>query len=197
MRNAIVIVAIAGAVVVGHAQSPPLAQGHPLMGPLENVRDPLRLALTALTHAANQTCEVKKAIVNLKEAIDLVAASAMFLTAHPDARALSPIPPDVAPVFTAPPRPAPHRNEMLEGALTDLGTAFTRLSAAPGGDLDGRRDPTYHAIAASADELMTAITNANAQFRSGVREIPSCDTSDGGPSSQPWNMLAPDPEKRD
>lgn len=146
----------------------------PLMTPLEHVRDPLQHALSGLTHAANQTCEVKAAIVDIKTALKDVAAGESFMAQHRDAAALPPLPPNVTPDFTAPPRPAPRRNEMLEAALKDLETAFHRAGETAGGDWGGHRDKFYGLIDDAAKNLMEAVKNANAAFRAGQREIPSC-----------------------
>jgi hypothetical protein len=157
----------------------PLPGQTPVMAPLESVHDPLQLALSKLQHSANQSCDIKKAIAGIKDALDQVAVSAAFLSAHADAASLSPLPPDVTPDFIPPPRPAPHRNEMVEGALTDLQSAFTRLARADGGGLDGHRDRLYHDLNDAAANLMAAIKTANASFIVGRREIPSCDPDRG------------------
>jgi hypothetical protein len=154
------------------------AQPIPLMTPLEHVRDPLNRALSSLTHAANQTCGVKAAIRDIKTALQDVAAGEAFLAAHPEAASTSPLPPDVSPDFTAPPRPAPRRNEMLEGALRNLATAFDRLTQANGGDWAGARDKAYRHVDAGAKALIAAIKNANTAFSQGRREEPSCKPDD-------------------
>jgi hypothetical protein len=147
----------------------------PLMTPLEHVSDPLKRALSSLTHAANQTCEVKAAIVDIKAALKDTAAAETFLTQHRDAAALPQLPPDVTPDFTPPPRPAPRRNEMLEGALKNLQTAFNRVTQTTGGDWGGERDKVYRRIDEAAKNLITAIKNANVAFGQGGRgELPSC-----------------------
>lgn len=146
----------------------------PLMTPLEPVRDPLRRALSALTHAANQTCDVKEAIRDIKGALNDIAAGEALLARDADAAARPPLPSDVTPDFTSPPRPAPRRNEMLEGALKNLETAFRRLSEVNGGDWGGGRDKAYHHIDAAAKHLIAAIKASNAAFREGRRELPSC-----------------------
>src|SRR4029078_13338529 len=63
-----------------------LAQDQPahLMTPLEHVSDPLKRALSSLTHAANQSCDVKAAIVEIKAAQKDLAAAEAFLLQHPD-----------------------------------------------------------------------------------------------------------------
>jgi hypothetical protein len=60
----------------------------PLMTPLEHVRDPLRQALSALTHAANQTCDVKEAIRDIKGALNEIAAGEALLARDAYAAAL-------------------------------------------------------------------------------------------------------------
>jgi hypothetical protein len=147
----------------------------PLMTPLEHVRDPLRRALSALTHAANQTCDVKEAIRDIKGALNDIAAGEALLARDASAASLPPLPPDVTPEFTAPPRPAPRRNEMLEGGLKNLDAAFRRLSEANGGDWGGGRDKAYHHIDNAAKHLIGAIKASNAAFREGRRELPSCE----------------------
>lgn len=140
----------------------------------EHVRDPLQRALSALTHAANQTCDVKEAIADIKGALKDVAADEALLARDANAAALPPLPPDVTPEFAPPQRPAPRRNEMLEGALKNLETAFHRLSEANGGDWGGGRDNAYHHIDDGAKHLIAAIKAANAAFREGRREVASC-----------------------
>jgi hypothetical protein len=150
------------------------AQTVPLMTPLEHVRDPLNRALSSLTHAANQSCDVKAAIADIKMTLQDVATGEAYLAARNDAAALPPLPPDVTPDFTAPPRPAPRRNEMLEGALRNLATAFERMAEANGGDWGGARDKAYRHVDDGAKALVAAIKNANAAFSQGRREEPSC-----------------------
>jgi len=154
----------------------------PLMTPLEHVRDPLQRALSALTHAANQSCGVKEAIRDIKRALNEVVAGEALLVREADVAALPPLPPPVTPDFTPPPRPAPRRNEMLEGALRNLETAFHRLSEANGGDWHGGRDKAYQHIDDAAKHLIATIKASNAAFRDGRRELPSCkpDGSDSG-----------------
>lgn len=147
----------------------------PLMTPLEHVSDPLKRALDSLTHAANQTCDVKAAIVDIKAALKDVAAGEAFLGAHRDSAALPPLPADVTPDFTPPPRPAPRRNEMLEAALKNLETAFHRVTDTTGGDWGGSRDKTYHHVDEAAKNVVAAIKSANAAFGRGrPGELPSC-----------------------
>jgi hypothetical protein len=162
------------ALVLLIARHAPQQQPVPLMTPLEHVSDPLKRALSSLTHAANQTCEVKAAIVDLKSALKDLAAGETFLAQHGREAALSAVPPDVAPDFTPPPRPAPRRNEMLEGALKSVETAFHRLTDTPGADLGGERDKAYRHMDGAAKNLMAAIKSANAAFRQGRGELPSC-----------------------
>jgi hypothetical protein len=149
-------------------------QAIPLVTPLENVHDPLQRALRSLTRAANQSCGVKRAIVDVKVALREVSAAEAFLAAHDDARVTSPLPPDVAPDFAPERPPAPRRNAMLDAAMRDLDRAFQRLANAPGGALDGHRDSAYHRIAAAAAHLRLAIAAANAAFARGAREVPDC-----------------------
>jgi hypothetical protein len=156
------------------AKTPGQEQSVPLMTPLEHVRDPLQRALSALTHAANQSCDVKEAIVDIKGALKDIAAGEMLLARDPTARTLPPLPADVTPDFTPPPRPAPRRNEMLEGAVKNLETAFHRLTEANGGDWGGGRDKAYHHIDDAAKHLIATIKASNAAFREGRRELPSC-----------------------
>jgi hypothetical protein len=159
----------AAAVTRSHAQS------IPLMTPLEHLSDPLKRALSSLTHAANQTCDVKAAIVDIKAALQDTAAGESFLGQHREAVALPALPPDVTPDFTPPPRPAPRRNEMLEAALKSLETTFHRVTQTTGGDWGGARDKAYHHIDEAATNLLAAIKNANAAFSHGRRgELPSC-----------------------
>ena len=146
----------------------------PLMTPLEHVRDPLRQALSALTRAANQTCDVKEAIRDIKGALNDIAAGEALPARDTNAAALPPLPSDVTPDFTSPPRPAPRRNEMLEGGLKNLETAFRRLSEVNGGDWGGGRDKAYHHIDDAAKHLIAATKASNAAFREGRRELPSC-----------------------
>ena len=141
------LVAAAGTAMIATATTTTAVQAPAagaVAGPLEDVQETLQRASTALSHAANQSCEVKKARADIKEAVAAVNASARFLAVHADALRLPPLPPAVTPDFTAPPRPAPQRNAMLEGALKNLKTAFRGLSDAPGGDLGGSRDKAYH-----------------------------------------------------
>jgi hypothetical protein len=145
-----------------------------LMTPLEHVTDPLKNALSGLTHAANQTCEVKAAIVDVKTALKDVAAGEAFFAQHREASALPALPPIETPDFTPPPRPAPRRNEMLEGALKDLETAFHRAAETPGADWGGSRDALYAHLNEGTKNLMTAIRNANEAFKHGRRDLPSC-----------------------
>jgi hypothetical protein len=142
--------------------------------PLENVRETLQRASTALSHSANQSCDVKDARADVKGALNAVSASARFLAVHSDALRLPPLPPAVTPDFTAPPRPAPQRNAMLEDALKNLKTAFQGLSDAPGSDLGGYRDKAYESIDEAAKHLLAGIKAANAAFRDGHRELPDC-----------------------
>jgi hypothetical protein len=146
----------------------------PLMTPLEHVRDPLTRALSALTHAANQTCDVKEAIRDIKGALNDIAAGEALLARDAGAGALPPLPPNVTPDFTSPPRPTPRRNEMLEGGLKNVETAFRRLSEVNGGDWGGGRDKAYHHLDDAAKHLIAAIKASNAAFRGGQRDLPSC-----------------------
>jgi hypothetical protein len=147
---------------------------------LDNVRETLQRAANSLSHSANQSCDVKHARAWVKGALDAVNASARFLAAHSDALRLPPLPPAVTPDFAAPPRPAPQRNAMLEGALKNLKTAFQGLSEAPGADLGGYRDRAYQGIDEAAKSLMAGIKAANAAFREGHRELPDCALESGG-----------------
>jgi len=158
----------------GAAKAPLQEQSVPLMTPLEHVRDPLKRALSALSRAANQSCDVKEAIRDVKLALTEVTAGEALLTRNADVAALPPLPPDVTPDFTLPPRPAPRRNEMLEDGLKNLQTAFRRLSEAGGGDWRGGRDQAYHRIDDAAKHLIAAIKASNAAFRDGRQELPSC-----------------------
>jgi hypothetical protein len=108
---------VAAALPFGAAEMTLQERPVPLMTPLEHVRDPLRQALSALSHAANQTCDVKEAIRDIKGALNDIAAGEALLARDAYAAALPPLPSDVTPDFTPPPRPAPRRNEMLEGGL--------------------------------------------------------------------------------
>jgi len=96
------------------------------------------------------------------------------------AAALPPLPSDVTPDFTSRPRPAPRRNEMLEGGLKNLESAFRRLSEVNGGDWGGGRDKAYHHIDEGAKHLIAAIKASNAAFREGRRELPSCQPDGSG-----------------
>ena len=145
-----------------------------LMTPLEHVTDPLKNALSALAHAANQTCEVKAAIVDVKAALKDVAAGETYFAQHREASALPALPPIETPDFAPPPRPAPRRNEMLEGALNGLETAFHRAGEMPGADWGGSRDALYAHLNEGTKNLMTAIRNANDAFKQGRRDLPSC-----------------------
>jgi hypothetical protein len=155
-------------------------QAIPLMTPLEHVSDPLKRALSSLTHAANQTCEVKAAIVDIKAALKDIAAGEAFLGQHRDAAALPQLPPAITPNFTPPPRPAPRRNEMLEGALKNLEAAFHRVTQTTGGDWGGARDKAYRHMDEAATNLLAAMKNANVAFSQGRRgELPSCKPDSG------------------
>ena len=158
-------------------QPPPSSTQEPraqALASVENVREILQRASTALSRSANQSCDVKHARTDVKKVIDAVKAAGQFLAAHPDALSLPPLPPGVTPDFAAPPRPAPQRNAMLESALKNLETAFQRFSEIPGGDLGGYRDKAYEGIDDAARNLMAAIKAANAAFREGRRELPDC-----------------------
>jgi hypothetical protein len=165
---------LTAALSFGAAEAPLQERPVPLMTPVEHVRDPLQRALSALTHAANQSCDVKEAIRDIKLALNDVVAGEALLARDADVAALPPLPPDITPDFTPPPRPAPRRNEMLEGGLKNLETAFRRLSEANGGDWRGGRDKAYHHIDAAAKHLIAAVKASNAAFREGRRELPSC-----------------------
>jgi hypothetical protein len=169
------VAAILISLVRGSAQSP-APTDEP--APLDRTRAALQRASNALSHSANQSCDVEKAAAAVKAALKDVAASAAFLAGHPDSGKLPPLPPAVQPDFVAPPRPAPQRNAMLESALKELQTAFRRLSDVPGTDLGGHRDDAYQHIDAAAGHLIAAIKAANAAFREGRRELPACE--DGG-----------------
>ncbi len=165
---------LTAALSFGAAGAPLQEQSVPLMTPLEHVRDPLKRALSALSRAANQSCDVKEAIRAVKLALTDVTAGEGLLAREADVAALPSLPPDVTPDFTPPPRPAPNRNEMLEDGLKNLQTAFRRLSEAGGGDWRGGRDKAYHHIDDAARHLIAAIKASNAAFREGRRELPSC-----------------------
>jgi len=159
------ILLIAAALLPWQASSEPLAAA----------QEALQRASTALSHSANQSCDVQKARAAIKTASKSLASAAQYASSHPDAEKLPPLPPDVTPEFTPPPRPAPQRNAMLEGALKNVETTFRRVSETPGADLGGFRDAVYHDLDEAARDLMTAIKAANAAFTSGRRELPDCD----------------------
>jgi len=171
--------AVTGIGVLAQGTTAPSQEAAPV-APLDEVRETLQRAGTSLSHAANQSCDVKNARAAIKAALDAVSASARYLSVHSDALRLPPLPPAVVPDFTAPPRPAPQRNAMLEDALKNLKTAFQNLSDAPGGDLGGYRDKGYEAIEEGAKDLMAGIKAANAAFRNGRRELPDCAPGNGG-----------------
>ena len=117
----------------------------------------------ALQRAANQGAYVQKAIADIGLAIDEITAGIAFYADHPDAGA--PSIPVASPDFTPPARPAPNRNAGLEIALNNLKMAFDTLARAPGGDLGGFRAKINNAIAAAANDIVTGINAANAEFR--------------------------------
>jgi hypothetical protein len=169
-----VLEAFALLLLIGGPAGPPQQPAASLMTPLEHISDPLKQALSSLTHAANQTCEVKAAIGNIKAALKDVAAGETFLAQHDGGAGLPPLPPETTPDFTPPPRPAPRRNEMLEAALKNVKTAFERLTEAPGAGWGGQRDTAYRHLDEAANNLILAIKNANAAFAKGTRDLPSC-----------------------
>jgi hypothetical protein len=173
LASVLVTAALAAGQVQGVAEVPP-------QPPLETALEALQRASNSLSHAANQTCDVQKARATIKAAIKDVQDAATFSAAHTDALKLPPLPADVAPDFTAPPRPAPQRNAMLEGALKSLETAFHRLEDAPGADLGGFRDAAYRHVDEAARDLAAAIKTANAAFRAGRRDLPDCDPRPSG-----------------
>jgi hypothetical protein len=123
---------------------------------------------------------VGKPVRDVKGALNDIAAGEALLARDAATAALQPLPPDVTPDFTSPPRPAPRRNEMLEDGLKNLETAFRRLSGANGGDWGGGRDKAYHHIDDAAKHLIAAIKASNAAFREGRRELPSCKPDGSG-----------------
>ncbi len=154
-------------------QTPSLAEFQP--PPIQQANEALQRATNGLSRAANQSCDVMKARAAVKLAAKDLAAATAYAAAHPGGATLPPLPPDVAPEFTPPPRPAPQRNTMLEGALRDVSIAFHRFADVPGADLGGLRDTVYHDLDEAARDLMTAIKAANAAFRTGQRDLPACD----------------------
>jgi probable HAF family extracellular repeat protein len=137
------------------------------------VRDALHRALSFLGRSANQGCDVQKAVVDINVANSDLNGAITFSNRHPET-ATAPSAPATRPDFTPPPRPAPQRNEMLEGALSNLQMAFDALDRSTGGDLGGFRAKLNADIAAATKDLMTAINTANAAFRDGHRELPPC-----------------------
>src|SRR5262249_12250534 len=83
-------------------------------------------------------------------------------------------PPIARPDFTPPPRPAPRRNEMLEGSLKRLAVAFDTLSQSSIGDAGGFRAQISNRISVAAIDILTAINAANAGYRAGRPDFPPC-----------------------
>jgi hypothetical protein len=130
---------------------------------LTDARDVVEGALSSLHRSANQSDEVKKAIADIGLALDDLNAAIAFSRSHPNAEP-APAPPELVPDFNPPPRPAPLRNMMLEGALGSLKNAYGLLAQVPGGDLGGFRAKANDHITMAARDLMTAIKTANASF---------------------------------
>jgi hypothetical protein len=167
-----------GAFLVGVAlaagQAGQVPSAAELLPPVQLAREALQRASNGLARSANQSCDVWQARAAIKLASKDLDAAAAYADAHPESAKLLPMPPDVTPEFTPPPRPAPQRNVMLEGALRDVSIAFQQFSDVPGSDLGGLRDPVYHDLDAAARHLMTAIKAANAAFKAGQRDLPAC-----------------------
>jgi hypothetical protein len=136
--------------------------------PLSPVHDALMRAANSLAHAANQGGDVQSAMASINTALDDANAAMVFMKAHPSA-APPPAAPAVQADFTAPPRPAPNRNVMLEGALNNLHMAYDALARVGGGDFGGLRAKLNAEIVAAAAELITGINSANASFGQGRR----------------------------
>jgi hypothetical protein len=130
--------------------------------------DILQRASESLQRAANQNDGVQKAIASISTAIDDVAAATKYVEQHPEVAKLD-AQAAPAPDFTAPPRPAPNRNVMLEQSLTRLRNAFDAIGRAPGGDLGGLRGKINTDISKAAADVIAAINSANASFASGRR----------------------------
>jgi len=96
-----------------------------------------------------------------------------FANGHPGASTASGQP-ATRPDFTPPPRPAPQRNVMLEGALGNLKTAFDAFARSATGDLGGFRDKVNKDIAAGANDLIAGMNAANASFLAGRRDLQPC-----------------------
>jgi uncharacterized membrane protein len=152
---------------------PPGPPGPPVMMTgsrelLSPVRDALMRAATSLARAANQGGDVQNAVTSISTALDDATAAMAYMRAHPSA-APPPPAPKVAPDFSAPPRPAPNRNVMLEGALNNLHMAYDALARVGGGEIGGFRAKLNADISAAASALITGINSANASFRQGRR----------------------------
>jgi len=122
----------------------------------------LARASDTLKRAVNQSSYVQHAIVDIGVAIDDVNAALAYGRSHPNTPSASSAPPRFN--FTPPPRPGPERNVMLEQALTDLKSAFEALGQVGVGDLGGLRAKTYRDITVAANQLLTAMNEANAAF---------------------------------
>ena len=150
---------------------PPGGMDSKVTGPLAPLRASLERAANGLLHSANQSCDVEQALASIQKGIGDAAIAIAVLSVHPGGGTP---PAGARPNFTPPPRPAPQRNVMLEGALRDLSIAYDALAKSPGGDLSGLRTTISDEIASAARELQSSIVAANAAFLAGTREFSRC-----------------------
>ena len=102
---------------------PPGGMDSKVTGPLAPLRASLERAANGLLHSANQSCDVEQALASIQKGIGDAAIAIAVLSVHPGGGTP---PAGARPNFTPPPRPAPQRNVMLEGALRDLSIAYRR-----------------------------------------------------------------------
>ena len=138
------------------SEGPPAPGSTRTASALSPIRDALHNAVSALERAANQSCPVKTTIADINVANGDLNGAITFLNRNPDVPT-RPVEPAPRPDFTAPARPAPQRNAMLEQALHSLQVAFDALAQSAGGDLGGFRARMNTDIATAASDLIAAI----------------------------------------
>jgi hypothetical protein len=131
--------------------------------PLATTQHALQEASAALQRATYQGNDVQRATVNVKLAINDIAAGIAFAGDHPDGSA-SPAASATKPDFNPPARPAPNRNVNMEMALASLKTAFEAFAKVHDVNFGEFRTKANDDIAAAASDVITAIQAANAQW---------------------------------